>query len=120
MVDLMSLNPSLVPRSVEVEVADYIRKTFSGFGPKQSRNLLQALALTRYEIPIDSRVTDWLNKFGFPVRLSAEALADIYYYNFVSDGIQELRAKCDVFPCIFDASIFSLKDGDRWTEKNIF
>jgi hypothetical protein len=36
-------------------VAGYIQETFEGFGPKQSRNLLQALGLTRYEIPIDIR-----------------------------------------------------------------
>ena len=28
----------------------------AGFGPKQARNLLQGLGLTRYEIPIDSRI----------------------------------------------------------------
>lgn len=110
----------LVDRDIEVEVADYIQKMFLGFGPKQSRNLLQALGLTRREIPIDSRVTDWLNEFGFPVRLSAAGLADINYYNFVSDGIQELCAMSEVLPCILDASIFSLKDGDAWTDKNVY
>lgn len=38
-------------REAERQVAEYIRETFHGFGPKQSRNLLQALGLTRYEIP---------------------------------------------------------------------
>jgi N-glycosylase/DNA lyase len=106
-------------REAEVRVATYIDRTFGGFGPKQSRNLLQELGLTRYEIPIDSRVTDWLNKFDFPVRLSATALADDGYYNFVSDGIQELCRRCDVMPCILDAIVFSLKDGDGWTEGNV-
>lgn len=106
-----------VARSVERDVAAYIDK-FAGFGPKQSRNLLQALGLTRYEIPIDSRITDWLNEFGFPVRLSVTALADGNYYDFVSEGIQALCAKADVFPCILDAAIFALKDGDAWTEAN--
>jgi len=32
-----------------------------GIGPKQSRNLRQALGLLRYEIPIDSRIVKWLN-----------------------------------------------------------
>jgi len=109
-----------VPRGVEKEVAEYIQDTFMGFGPKQSRNVLQALYLTRYEIPIDSRVTDWLNEFGFPVRLSAGALGDSNYYNFVSDGIQILCAKCKVFPCILDAAIFALKDGDGWTPRNLY
>lgn len=78
-----------VSREVEIEVADYVREHFLGFGPKQSRNLLQSLGLTRYEIPIDSRLTKWLNGFGFPVRLNAAALAaalaDGDYYRFVSE-----------------------------------
>ncbi len=106
-------------RATEKEVADYIRETFQGFGPKQSRNFLQALGLTRYEIPIDSRITKWLNEFGFPVHLSAKALADSNYYNFVSDGIQVLCAESDVFPCIFDAAIFALIDGDAWNDDNV-
>jgi hypothetical protein len=110
-----------VPRKVEVDVARYIQDAFIGFGPKQSRNLLQALLLTRYEIPIDSRVTNWLNhKFGFPVHLSAAALSDINYYNFVSDGIQELCKKGGVAPCVFDAAVFALRDGDNWTEENAY
>ena len=100
-------------------MAKYIQDRFDGFGPKQSRNVLQALGLTRYEIPIDSRITDWLNEFGFPVRLSGDALSDRNYYNFVSDGIQILCEKCDVFPCVLDAAIFSSKDGDGWTKDNI-
>ena len=58
----------------ERKVARYIAKTFMGFGPKQSRNLLQMLGLTRYEIPIDSRLAKWLNEFGFPAELNASVL----------------------------------------------
>jgi hypothetical protein len=108
-----------VALATEREVADYIDDTFEGFGPKQSRNLLQALGLTRYEIPIDSRVTDWLNEFGFPVRLSARGLADRNYYNFVSEGIQALCAASGVFPCILDAAVFALRDGDGWNEASV-
>jgi hypothetical protein len=51
--------------------------TFKGFGPKQSRNLWQWLGLTRFEIPLDSRVTRWLNENRvFPFILSAQALND--------------------------------------------
>lgn len=103
---------------VEKEVAKYVQGRFQGFGPKQSRNFLQALGLTRHEIPIDSRVSDWLNEFGFPVRLSAAALADSHYYEFVSKGFQALCAASDVYPCVLDAAIFALKDGDGWTEAN--
>ena len=97
----------LVSVAKEREVARYIHKTFQGFGPKQSRNLLQMLGLTRYEIPIDSRLTKWLNEFGFPVKLNATVLGDRGYYEFVSDGVQELCRKADVYPCIFDAAVFA-------------
>lgn len=107
------------PPAIEKEAAAYIRQTFAGFGPKQSRNLLQALGLTRFEIPIDSRVVDWLKEFRFPVPLSAVALGDGDYYDFVSGGIQTLCVTVGVFPCILDAAIFALKDGGRWTEDNI-
>lgn len=43
------------------------RGGFKGLGPKQSRNVLQGLGLTRYEIPIDCRVVKRLKRFGFPV-----------------------------------------------------
>jgi len=46
-----------------------------------------------------------------PVRLSSIALADVEYYKFVLSGIRELCEACDLFPCIFDAAVFSLKDG---------
>ena len=103
---------------LERQAADFIRKHFAGFGPKQSRNLLQGLGLTKYEIPIDSRITKWLNDFGFPVYLSAGGLTDPDYYNFVSDGIQALCQQCGVLPCIFDAAVFSSYD-TGWTEDNV-
>jgi hypothetical protein len=62
----------------------------TGIGPKQSRNLLQGVGLSQWETPIDSRITKWLNQFGFPLRLSANALSDRNYYNLVSEGFQRL------------------------------
>jgi len=91
-------------------VAEYIAANLKGFGPKQSRNLLQWLGLSRYEIPLDSRITKWLNEFGFPVKLSATALQDINYYNFVSDGFQKLAKTADIYPCVLDAIIFASYD----------
>lgn len=90
----------------ERKIADYIDDHFVGFGPKQSRNFLQWLGLTRYETPIDSRILKWLKDFGFPVALNPKALSDKNYYHFVSDGFQELSKACDVYPCILDASVF--------------
>ena len=92
---------------------------FHGFGPKQARNLLQSLGLTRHEIPIDSRIAKWLNDFGFPVRLSASALGDRHYYAFVMDGVQALCRASEVAPCVLDAAIFASFDGGGWTEENI-
>lgn len=103
----------------ERKSAEFIDEHFMGFGPKQSRNLLQALGLTRFEIPIDSRITKWLNDFGFPITLSAGALSDRNYYNFVSDGVQLLCEQSHVYPCVFDAVIFSSYDEDRWVEENV-
>ena len=63
----------------ERRIVGYFQEKFKGIGPKQSRNLLQSLGLTRYEIPIDSRITKWLNSFGFPVKLTAQGLSDTNY-----------------------------------------
>ena len=118
---LAQVNVLVLPAEAgaEREVARFLQNLLHGFGPKQSRNLLQSLGLTRYEIPIDSRITRWLNDFGFPVTLTATALADAGYYEFVLDGIQALCAASEVFPCVLDAAIFASFDGDAWTQENI-
>lgn len=103
----------------ERQIADQLADEFQGFGPKQSRNFLQAIGLTRYEIPIDSRITNWLNRFGFPLPLSSSSLGDNGYYHFVLDGIQELCKKADIYPCMLDAAIFSSYDKGEWTKENI-
>ncbi|MDT8858202.1 hypothetical protein RNZ50_24880 [Paracoccaceae bacterium Fryx2] len=117
---LAKVNVLLSPAEAgaEREVARFLQNLLHGFGPKQSRNLLQSLGLTRYEIPIDSRITRWLNDFGFPVTLTATALADAGYYEFALDGIQALCFASDVFPCVLDAAIFASFDGDAWTQEN--
>lgn len=105
-------------KTKERNIADNLDDDFNGFGPKQSRNFLQALGLTKYEIPIDSRITTWLNDFGFPVTLTSSPLGDKGYYHFVSDGIQELCEKAEIYPCLLDAAIFSSFDNDEWTDEN--
>lgn len=90
--------------------AAVLAEHLDGIGPKQSRNLLQSLGLTRYEAPIDSRISDWLNDFGFPIHISAAALSDHSCYNLVSDGFQHLCREADVFPCLMDAAIFASYD----------
>lgn len=106
---IAQLNHSQMQQA-EVEAADFIDDNLKGFGPKQARNLLQGLGLTKYEIPIDSRVTKWLNDFGFPVWLSAVALADREYYGFVSEGFHRLCEACGIYPCLLGAAIFSSYD----------
>ena len=103
----------------EREAARWIASGFRGLGPKQSRNFLQCLGLTRYEVPIDSRITKWLTGIGFPVALSATALSDPNYYEFVSDGLREIAAAAGVLPCVLDAAVFSAADGDSWNEADV-
>ena len=81
-------------------------------------SISQSLGLTKYEIPIDSRITNWLNNFGFPVSLTSSPLGDKGYYHFVSDGIQELCIKARIYPCLLDAAIFSSFDNGEWTDEN--
>lgn len=109
---------SNVSREEEHAVAQALAAELHGLGPKQSRNLLQSLGLTRYEVPIDSRLTRWLNDFGFPVKLSANALSDQNYYDLISDGFQQLCAAAGVHPCVVDAAIFASYDSGRWTRSN--
>jgi hypothetical protein len=98
----------------ERKSARYLAETFSGLGPKQSRNLLQYLGLTRHEIPLDSRLVKWLNQYGFPLQLTAAGLSDPAYYEFVLDGVQALCKAAKVYPCIFDAAVFSSFDDGSW------
>ncbi len=103
----------------ERAAANFIKTKFRGFGPKQSRNLLQYLGLSRYEVPLDSRVTKWLRAFGFPIGLSAAVLADSYYYEFVLDAVQVLCHRAKVYPCLLDAAIFASFDKGGWTEDTV-
>ena len=105
--------------TTERDGARFLDANFKGFGPKQSRNLLQGLGLSRFEVPIDSRITKWLNEFGFPVKLTANGLADQNYFEFVSDGFQQLAEACCIAPCVLDAAIFSSFDDGGWTEENV-
>jgi len=56
----------------------------------------------------------WLNDFGFPFKLTANALSDRNYYSLVSAGFQKLSMACGIEPCVLDAAIFAsydLRDG---------
>ena len=103
--------PGSTTKEEERNVANDISRAFKGFGPKQTRNLLQMLGLTRYEIPIDSRLTKWLkeNILVSSTPLNSGLLGNREYYECVLDGIQELCERADVYPCIFDAAVFTVE-----------
>lgn len=103
----------------ERELSNKVQELFVGLGPKQSRNFLQILGLTRYEIPIDSRIAKWLNKNNFPITVTSKGLSDNYYYEFILDGIISLCERCEIYPCELDAAIFSSYDKKQWTETNL-
>lgn len=100
-------------RFLERKVATEIQENLKGIGPKQARNLLQDLGLTKYETPIDSRIIKWLKDFNFPIPLSSMALQDKEYYNYVSDILFKLSESADVKPCVLDAAIFSMFEKNR-------
>lgn len=105
----------------EREMADKIDRAFKGFGAVEARLLLQILGLTKYEIPIDAIVINWIkNNIRFPVTLTTIALQETNYYHFVSDAIQMLCEKANVFPCVLEAAIFSSYDHYNWTAENIY
>lgn len=111
---LMSALTAADSREDERNAARWVARHLKGIGPKQSRNLLQWLGLTKYEIPLDSRVIRWANDFGFPVRLSAAGLSDEAYYEFVLDGVQQLCEPIGIFPCELDAMIFARFEPRTW------
>jgi hypothetical protein len=96
--------------SKERRVAGFLQRTFGGLGPKQSRNLIQWIGLSRFELPLDSRVMRVLEDLGFPVPLSSAALSDEKYYCFVEDGIHILMQRVDRYPCVFDACAFASRE----------
>lgn len=97
-------------KNKERKVAEYISMTFKGLGPKQSRNYMQWLGLSRYEIPLDSRITKTMKKLGFKFVPKANALSDEMVYLLTQDGLQELSKILGIYPCILDACIFSSFD----------
>ncbi|OFW09680.1 MAG: hypothetical protein A3H27_00745 [Acidobacteria bacterium RIFCSPLOWO2_02_FULL_59_13] len=103
-------------KDTERSVADFLHEKILGLGPKQARNLLQALGLTRHEVPLDSRVAKWLRAAGFPVPVTAAALADRDYYCFVLDGFQRLCSAAKEFPCVVDGAVFASFDSGGWRD----
>ena len=96
-------------KKVEREVARYLDFLLLGIGPKQARNVLQELGLTRFEIPLDSRfMIKWLRKeTTFPKEtLDSLSLSQPLHYEFILDEIQHLCESCNEYPCLVDAAVF--------------
>jgi thermostable 8-oxoguanine DNA glycosylase len=99
-------------REEEIAVVDYLigSKKFPGLGQKQSRNFIQWLGLSRYEIPLDSRVLKKMKEFGVSFVPQGLALSDKAVYLFIEDGLQQISRQLGVFPCELDACIFASFD----------
>jgi thermostable 8-oxoguanine DNA glycosylase len=96
----------------ERAVVAYIleERRFPGLGPKQARNFIQWLGLSRYEIPIDSRVLKCMRELGVNFVPNATALGDENVYLFVQGALQELAKRIEIYPCQLDACIFASFD----------
>lgn len=101
--------PQNKDRVLEREAARWADESFAGLGPKQSRNLWQWLGLTRYEIPLDSRVTEWVNG-NLTCKIEAKRLGQLRYYESALDSLQAICEKADALPCELDAAAFDYED----------
>lgn len=88
-------------------------KRYPGLGQKQSRNFIQWLGLSRYEIPLDSRVLKTLKGLGANFVPNGSALVDEAVYLFVQDLLHMIAARLDIYPCELDACVFASADQDE-------
>lgn len=108
--------PSIDHKKIERDVAQLLDDRLEGIGPKQSRNLLQALGLTRFEIPLDSRLVAWLRE-NLDWLICVEGLSDRNNYEELLDRIQCSCESAGVLPTVFDAAAF-LKGSTMKASKN--
>lgn len=97
--------PSIDHKEIERNVSQLLAYRLKGVGPKQSRNLLQALGLTRFEIPLDSRVVGWLRE-NLGWLICVEGLSDKDNYEELLDRVQSSCESAGVLPTVFDAAAF--------------
>lgn len=98
----------------ERAVVDYLTAgSYPGLGQKQSRNFIQWLGLSRYEVPLDSRVLKKLKELGSNFVPSGSSLTDKVVYIFVQDVIQCIAKELNIYPCELDACIFASFDSDE-------
>jgi len=92
--------------ATERKAAQLVMDNMFGFGPKQSRNLWMCLGLTRYEIPIDSRVAKWFGALSPPLVINMKKIGQPRYYVEIESHIQALCQEAQVLPCLMDAAVF--------------
>lgn len=97
--------PEPSQKVLERKVARVLADHLKGIGPKQSRNLLQELGLTRYEIPLDSRVVGWL-KENLNWKIPLDDLSHHKTYDKHLDRVQRTCQEAGVLPAVFDAAAF--------------
>lgn len=103
----------------ERDLARELERNLKGIGPKQSRNLIQWLGCSLYEIPLDARLTRWV-KANLSLDLGdVGRLSYSRHYEKALDRIQGLCEAAGVYPCLFDAAVFASFDEGRWTDANL-
>lgn len=101
----------------ERSVVDYLLGgKYPGLGQKQSRNFIQWVGVSRYEVPLDSRVLKKMKELGASFIPSGSALTDEAVYLFVQECLQQVARALDIYPCMLDACIFASFDVDDDTE----
>lgn len=91
----------------EKQVLNYLKSgKYKGLGLKQSRNFLQWLGLSIYEIPIDSRVIKVLENCGCNFVPGPSALQDDTTYEYLENGLQMISKELQILPCELDACFF--------------
>jgi hypothetical protein len=103
LVEQKRAEPTIASKYREREAAHLLSDRLRGIGPKQSRNLLQELGLTRYEIPLDSRVAGWLGE-NLGWNIPSSDLSDLEVYEFWLDRLQSVCEEAGVLPTVFDAA----------------
>ena len=117
LLDQRNSAPDYKHREREREAANYLDDKLAGVGPKQARNLLQSLGLTRYEIPLDSRVVRWLqDRLGWCI--VTEALSRKDYYEDLLDRVQASCEMAGVLPTLLDGAAFEEMGRTKTTETN--
>ena len=70
-----------------------------------------------YEIPLDSRLSEWLAALDPPFEMKRSKLGGVPYYEARMTEIQALCRAAGVLPREFDAAVFSNADGNQWREE---